>query len=150
MKKTCLNECDFTEMNDGRNILDDARLHENPFTVPEGYFEQVRRDAKAIAGKETSSRPSFGKRVAPYIAIAASFAAIAAVGTAVLRGTSLAGSVDDETLFAEYLVPVTEPESVFYLSFNDADELTDEEIVEYLIESGASLEEINELEQEQL
>lgn len=38
----------------------------------------------------------------------------------------------------------------FSLSHEDADELHDEEIVEYLIESCASLEEINELEQDQL
>lgn len=148
MQKTCLNGCDSNKMNGRKDILDAAGLHETPFTVPEGYFESLKRNAKDIATKKNSCRPSFGKRIAPYVAIAASFAAIIAAGSAILKVTAGVNGTDDEAFIAEYIVPVTEPESVYYLSFNDADELTDEEIVEYLIESGVSLEEINEAEQE--
>lgn len=135
-------------MNGKRDILDEERLHNDPFMVPEGYLEGLSLKAAQIAREQGACRPTIARRVAPYVAIAASFAAIVAIGSAVLKNVHFGSSeIDQDALFAEYLVPVTEPESVYYLAMNDSEELTEEEIVEYLIESGATLEEINEQEQ---
>lgn len=111
------------------DILKDSRLKEQAFTVPDGYFENL---ASQLETKRSASREtSLGGRLVPYLAIAASFAIIATVGTAILKRTVPA--MGEEVSFESY-----------YSQLVDED-YSEDEIVSYLLCYGISAEEISEL-----
>lgn len=107
------------------------------YNVPEGYFEELKTRLNGIPEQRAISRPM--QRIAPYLALAASFVGIMIAGTAVLRGT--AGQAADEyysemayaalskAIEIEEYAPTEEPEAI-----------SDEDVVNYLIASGASTE----------
>lgn len=104
-------------------------LKENPFKVPEGYFKElpVRVEARCEAG-----RRGFIARLAPYAAIAASFAIIALVGTAIVRMTY---DRHDDDMTTSSLIA-------------DGQAISDDDIINFLIYTGISAEQINELSEE--
>ena len=74
--------------------------NKNSYSVPEGYFENLRQRLSAIP--EQQPRRTVVRRLTPYLALAASFALIVAVGTAVLRKT--VPPVASEQEIIEYLI----------------------------------------------
>jgi len=112
-------------MEQERDILENQNLRKMPFTVPEGYFAEMPERMKESVLRQEVKAP-FMKRVTPYIALAASFLILVAGGTFFLRNTT----------------PET-PETATYYALNStsSDEMTEEDIIAYLIWSGTSLEE---------
>ena len=110
--------------------------------VPEGYFNDLKDRLGAISHAKTVE-PALWMRIRPYVAMAASFVAILLIGNAVLRGTFSNGRADDqainETTYAE-MISLTHPEAVYQVLEYGHDDLSDEDIINYLIESGTEME----------
>ncbi len=112
-----------------KDILKDSKLKEQVFTVPEGYFETLKSQLKEK--REQTGKTSLAGRLVPYLAIAASFALIAVVGSAILKRT---------------VVPSEEQSfETFYNSQLISEQISDSEIVDYLLYSGISAEGITNL-----
>lgn len=105
-----------------------------PYSVPEGYFESF---SERLAMR--SARRSPLRRLAPYLSLAAMFAVIALVGTAVLKRFSPADDMEEyeKFMYSEFLL-MTEPEEIYYSYNSDMSEISEEDIVNYLIHSGVS------------
>ena len=132
-------------MGDKKDILDDSRMRQLPYRVPQGYFEGLQTRLSEIPSAQAEKRSAFRSfipKLAPYFAMAACFT------LALLVGKYLAGrtGVEVEPAAAEYsryyeadLFPVTRA----YISPEDEDEMADleadeEDIREYLISSRTS------------
>ena len=125
----------------GKDILDD--LNRNPYSVPDGYFERLKGRLNEIAVSSVDTVPrSLWQRIRPYAALAACFAASFLIGNAILRKTApKASSLDQfykELLYSD-LIPVTQPYAIFEMEDEEM-ETSDEDIVNYLIETGVSAE----------
>lgn len=115
------------------------------YNVPSGYFESLQTRLSAIPAmeEEAESRVTVWTRVRPVIALAASFAILLTCGTLILSKT--AGNVkmnDMEFLeFAYAMTPITEPYSIYDASLAESlyTESSEEDIVNYLIETGVSI-----------
>ena len=70
------------------------------FTTPDGYFDSLKERLAEIPARHP--RRTVAQRLTPYIALAASFALIVAVGSAVLRRTVVPQASDAEII--EYLI----------------------------------------------
>lgn len=93
------------------------------YTTPEGYFEELQQRLRAIprehpAAAEAPAKPAPLRRFSPYLALAAAITAVVVAGTAVLRHTA---------------APVLEADTI---------QLTEDELVDYLIAEGLSIEHI--------
>ena len=119
-------------MKENRDILDSAELRKMPFKVPEGYFEQLQQRSEEIASSDRKAAPTLLGRLAPYAALAASFLILVVGGTFVLRHSSSSKVEVDPAAYYEEM-------------YASAGEMTEEDIVEYLIWSGASVEEFSDL-----
>lgn len=113
------------------------------YGIPEGYFDSLKVRLEAIPAEkksERSVRPDFLARVKPYVTLAACFAIAVMAGNAILRNTAGSRLPDDSytDLFYADLVPVTQPDEIFQVSETETETLTDEDIINYLIETGAS------------
>ena len=115
-------------MESRKDILKDSRIKENAFTVPEGYFETL--PSQLEAKREKVGKTSLTGRLVPYLAIAASFAIIAVTGTAVLRKTVTPAA--EEISFESYYAQLAD------------ENLSEDDIVSYLLCSGISAEDISE------
>lgn len=113
-------------MKQDKDILGNSRLREHPYSVPDGYFEELggrlAEHCKAGGGKR-----GFFATLAPYAAMAASFVLIALVGSAVIRHSN---SADSESRYAASRGNVS------------ADAASEEDIINYLIAEGISSEEL--------
>ena len=85
------------------DILKDCReLKENPFTVPEGYFESFKTEAR----KPMVRKVNFMDRIAPYAAVAAMFVFLVTVGTLFLDNTTTEYEMTEEdyVLFSDSMM----------------------------------------------
>lgn len=128
-----------------RDILQDDRLRQLPYRVPEGYFENLRAALSGIPSgqrvRKVSARPLLQRVAAPL-------AAAACIAMAIVAGSLFAGrsGAETETVFEEYfryyasdLLPVTRT----YISPGDEEtmaerEADEDDIREYLISSRTS------------
>lgn len=121
-----------------RDILaDNPQLREQAYTAPEGYFEDFRSQMRPYR----QTQRSWTEKLIPYISIAASFIFIVTAGTFFLQRTASS----DEFTQEDYLLFANSMVNVEY--YEDTDQIADasmeeEEIIEYLIYSGISAEEI--------
>ena len=115
------------------DILKDPKLKETPFTVPEGYFSTFK---ESVYLKEDSAKAPRQNRSSRYIAIAASFTLLLGVGLGALRGLDKTDEYDD----IDFMVLSDMSAANYYdlLSYDDT-ELTEEDIIQYLIESGEDI-----------
>ncbi len=117
-------------------------LKKMPYSLPEGYFEGLNAKVRDRIAKETVVSGPKVRRVIPMrfalYAAAAVVAVLVAVG--VLFGLSgrkaviPEGSLDDSdyVFYFTEVIPVTDPESIYY-SYNDvSDDLDFEDIINYL------------------
>ena len=109
--------------------------------VPEGYFENLKTRLSAIPQEEAVSGWS---RMRPYAALVAAFVAIVTVGSAILTLSSrsiLSGEHSEEFGIAE-LIPSIDS----YLYYSESDDTTEvsseDDILEYLIQTHTSVEQI--------
>ena len=109
------------------------------FNVPEGYFEGLKARLGDIP--EQGMTLSLTQRLKPYLALAACFATLLIAGNAALKGTTggAAGDEYSEIAYA-YLSQTIQAEEYLQSDFAERDTITDEDVINYLIDSGASAE----------
>ena len=127
-----------------KDILQEPKLKKMPYSIPEGYFEKM----KAEARKCTEPAPvhiSIWTRLAPYAGIAAMFLFILTLGKLFIgqKAADTAGTLtEDVSTYEDYLVFSDMPD--IYLNEPETEEegIADEDIIEYLIYIGATIEDI--------
>lgn len=109
--------------------------------VPEGYFQDLQQRLQAIPSQQAES-PRGIHRLAPYFAYAASIAILALVGSFIIRRTAV--PTQEETIaqwsYVSYLAQSMDPDCATFEWTEEA--MDDEEIVNYLVSEGLTLEEI--------
>lgn len=126
--------------------MDKENIH-RIYNVPEGYFDGLQERLMEIPARHphTGMPGEAVHSLRPYIALAASFLIILAAGTAVLRLTVKEDqplTVLERIQLAD-LMPVTSPDIL--LGMEDMEmhkELSKNDITDYLIESGTTLEQL--------
>lgn len=105
--------------------------------VPDGYFQDLQERLLSIP--EQASRKV---HLAPYLAYAASVAALVLAGTFILRQTAVTKEEESvaEWSYLSYLAQSMDPDGATYQWTEDAP--TQEDIVSYLVNDGLTLEEL--------
>ena len=134
-----------------------------PYKVPDGYFDKLQNRLSAIPREsllQTETKPlqddtyagkdmalSFWNKFKPYLSLAACFAITVTIGSFILTKTSgntktPQGSYEN-ILYAD-MIPVTNPYLIYGESGTTAskNEITDDDIENYLIASGTTVEHI--------
>ena len=110
--------------------------------VPEGYFQDLQQRLQAIPSEQAQQSPRGIRRLAPYFAYAASLAILALVGSFILGRTAV--SNQEETIaqwsYMSYLAQSMDPDCATFEWTEDT--LEEEDIVNYLVDEGLTLEEI--------
>ncbi|MDE7127661.1 MAG: hypothetical protein K2O58_07195 [Bacteroidales bacterium] len=135
--------------NSGKDILANAKeLKQMPYSTPAGYFENFAVDLRKTERQKHGSKvclemPVF-RKLSPYLAMAAMFAVIAAAGTALMRSILPQDDLQEDGSMAYIdLIPVTEPDALYYSYNYEFDEISDDDLIEYLIYDGTDLELFN-------
>lgn len=126
------------------------------YKVPEGYFESLRTRLRAIpsetdgCGTETVT---VWDKTRPLLALAASIAVMFVCGTAVLKLAESKKADATDCGYAEYawkITPHTEPYALYDASTEpgSAEDISGDDIVAYLIDTGVSLNQLSYEEQE--
>ena len=114
--------------------------NKRPYSVPEGYFEGLEMRLSNIP--DLKQPVSFWTKCRPYVALVACF------GLAYVLGISFLGKQDAATydglsydqLYYSDLIPRTEPYSIYEIGETEVESAYDEsDIVNYLIDSGTSI-----------
>ena len=125
----------------------------NDISTPEGYFENLQQRLSEIPARP--ARVSTVRRLAPYVAVAASFLLIVMVGNFILGRTAAPAAEDDTWTYVSYLADALDPDGAipddtYYDWENEEEEgLTAEDIVNYLVADGISVEHLNYLSYEE-
>ena len=126
----------------------------NDITTPEGYFENLQQRLSEIPARPVRVSPVH--RLAPYVAIAASFLVAVLLGNAVLRRTAPVSDEDETWTYVSYLADALDPDGAammdFYDYYGEEEEqqgLSAEDIVNYLLADGISVEHLNYLSYEE-
>ncbi|MBO7192542.1 MAG: hypothetical protein J6V17_04040 [Bacteroidales bacterium] len=122
------------------DILQDCQeLKKMPFTVPEGYFESFKKEVR----KPMVQKLSFRKIVMPYIAVAAMFAFMVTTGTLLLERSTPEYQMTEEDyfMFSDNMMNTIAYEMEYGTQFAEA-EINDEDIINYLIYTGVTAEQI--------
>ena len=116
----------------------------NDIKLPEGYFENLQVRLSEIPARP--ARVSAVRRLAPYVAVAASFLVIVMIGNFVL-GRTAAPAEDDTWTYVSYLADALDPDGGvpmdmvdYYLPEEENDGLSAEDIMNYLLADGVSVE----------
>ena len=111
-------------------------------STPEGYFQDLQERLSAIPRKQVAPKASSNiRRFTPYLAYAASLAIMVAVGTTILRKTATPAVQEDPYWdYYAYLSDALDPDG--YYEFTEVDDLSNEDIVNYLLASNVSLEQL--------
>lgn len=131
-------------MENEKDILQEPKLKKMPYSIPEGYFEKM----KAEARKCTEPAPvhiSIWTRLAPYAGIAAMFLFILTLGKLFVgqKAADTAGTLtEDISTYEDYLVFSDIPDVYLNEPETEAEGIVDEDIIEYLIYIGATIEDI--------
>lgn len=126
--------------NNGQDILKERpELKKMPYSIPDGYFEQF----KAKAYRHQTVTVSLWNRLAPYAATAAVFLFLVSAGTFILERTNTDNgmSQEDYILFSDNLMNTITYDEYSESQLADA-EINEEDIINYLIYSGISPEEV--------
>ena len=120
-------------------------MKQNPHITPEGYFNDLKTRLQDIPFEQ--EMPTTWQRIRPHLAMAAAFIAIVTAGSAILRNTAGNPAVEVSDLDSQYelagLVRTTSPYFYDESEFEQEDaEYTEEDIINYLIESGVTIENI--------
>ena len=118
------------------------KMKKSSYSVPDGYFDRLEERLLRIPEMSSDVRRGTLYAIRPYIYLAASFLIILAAGTLALKFSARDGSEDLpalERMRLADLVPVTDPDLI-YLA--DDEEAEYDELEQYLIESGTTLEQL--------
>ena len=123
-----------------KDILKDClQLKQMPFAVPEGYFETF----KAEASKPMVRKLDFRTRIAPYAAMAAVFIFMVTAGTFLLEKSVPEYQITEEdyVMFSDNIMSTIAYEMEYGYQLAEA-EVSEEDIIDYLIYTGVSAEQI--------
>ena len=116
----------------------------NDIITPEGYFENLQGRLSGIPARP--ARISTVRRLAPYVAVAASFLVMVMIGNFVL-GRTAAPAEDDTWTYVSYLADALDPDggvpldmADYYLMDEESEGLSAEDIMNYLVADGISVE----------
>ena len=110
----------------------------NDISIPENYFQDLQNRLQAIPARET--RPTAVKLSDPWLAYAAGLAALAVVGNFVLRQTAAPEPTDTGWDYISYLAQSLDPDGL--LELTETPDLSDEDIVSFLVADNISLEQL--------
>ena len=117
----------------------------NDITTPEGYFENLQQRLSEIPARPVRVSPVH--RLAPYAAIAASFLVAVLLGNSILRHTAPAPAEDDTWTYVSYLADALDPDGAvpmdmagYYIDDEESEGLSAEDIMNYLLADGISVE----------
>ena len=120
----------------------------NDITTPEGYFGDLQARLLEIPARQQPARVGTVHRLAPYLAIAASFLAVVLMGNAILNRTA-APAEDDTWSYVSYLADALDPDGAvpidmagYYLDDEESEGLSAEDIMNYLLADGISVEQL--------
>lgn len=116
----------------------------NPISVPDGYFQDLQVRLQQIPSREVQPAPRGVRRLAPYVAYAASLVVLATVGSFVFRQTAV--EEDSSWDYVSYLALSLDPDGLVELK--EAEEPTDEDIRSFLLASNISVEQLAMLDDE--
>lgn len=113
-------------------------LKKMPYTVPEGYFEQVKAEISRSTAAEEGV--SLWRKAVPYISVAATFLIMVSAGTFFLEKTTQ----QDGMTYEDYLV---HSDMLIEAEYEQDTQIADatiaaEDIIEYLIYTGVTAEDI--------
>lgn len=124
-------------MRNEKDILGRPELRKNPYTVPDGYFNSVKKSIRITDHSVCSRRHGTW----PYIlAIAASFALLFLAGAGVLSRQQ--DMVEYDSIDLLVFSDISEESYYDLQAMSEPEELSEEEIIEYLIYTGTTLESI--------
>ena len=116
----------------------------NDIITPEGYFENLQGKLSEIPARP--ARVSTVRRLAPYVAVAASFLVIVMIGNFVL-GRTASPAEDDTWTYVSYLADALDPDggvpmdmADYYLTDEESEGLSAEDLMNYLLADGISVE----------
>ena len=125
----------------------------NDITTPEGYFENLQQRLSEIPARPVRVSPVH--RLAPYAAIAASFLVAVLLGNAILRHSTPAAAEDDTWTYVSYLADALDPDGAAMMDIYGYEEeeepqgLSADDIVNYLLADGITVEHLNYLSYEE-
>ena len=118
----------------------------NPISVPDGYFQNLEKRLQQIPTQEMQSAAPHGvRRLAPYVAYAASLALLVAVGSLIFRKPAATEEYGWD--YVSYLAQSLDPDGLVELK--ETEELTEDDIRSYLLASNISVEQLNMLSDEE-
>ena len=121
-------------------------MNKRPYITPPGYFDSLKMRLGEIPEREIVSRERSGRwsRFTPYLALVGVFAVAIIAGRLFLHSPSPVldddGSVTWETLHYADLSPFTDPDAIFDDTEVATSETSEDDIINYLIDTGTSLE----------
>ena len=122
MKNDILNNCS-------------SELREMPYSVPEGYFDTLKKDIQGRNIPSCNERKRMNSLI-PYASVAAALALLVSAGTFFMKSNSEAGDMtyEDYLVYSESLT-----DEDFHIDIVE-NEIDEEDIIEYLIYTGVTAE----------
>jgi len=124
----------------------------NIYSVPEGYFDNLQKRLEMIPASNPIVEEEKGdnvisvsvwSKIKPYFALAACMALSFVIGSRLLNKTT-PRTTEELTAYEQFIysdmIPVTDPHLAYGAPTTEADEISQEELTNYLIESGTSAE----------
>lgn len=121
-----------------RDILSESlELRKQVYTVPEGYFDAFKAEMTPYKQRQTA----IAGKLVPYLSLAATFLFLVTAGTFFLQRSTPSEEFtqEDFILYSSNMSGMDYYDDMYQIA--DAD-IADEDIIEYLIYSGISAEEI--------
>ena len=117
----------------------------NDISTPEGYFEDLQQRLSGIPSRTVRTSPV--RRLAPYFAYAASLVVAVLLGNALLKRT-VPPAEDDGWTYVSYLADALDPDGAALMDESawageEEDGLSREDIINYLLAEGVSVEQLN-------
>lgn len=125
-----------------RDILQEVSLKNNPYSVPEGYFESLKDRAVKYSKPSDVAPMQFKRILTTAISMAAMFIIMVTAGTMFLKGVTPEEDLTEEDyiVFSDgYLELEMYDTDGMAEQYADAS-ISDEDIIEYLIYTGVSQE----------
>ena len=127
-----------------KDILQDSKLKNNPYSVPAGYFGEFKAQARKYAEPTKVVRVNFWAKLTPYAGIAAMFLFVLVLGKVFVNNDQDTSSLSAEQVesYEDFLMfsDINSEIPVQYLAEEmSAEEAIDhEDIIEYLMYIGAT------------
>lgn len=132
-----------------KDILDHASIGGMPYNVPDGYFENLQARLSVIPAEHPleevcEHRPALWTRLRPYLALAAAFIFMVVAGTGILKLStkSLNSTLDSSYDLYSYASDILRTDPYVFYDSAEYESPTDEDIAEYLLNTGVPVEHI--------